>query len=123
MGTVWVSFSIRGAWLHIINRTMSTVFLFFGWVYPSQVKPMQLHCSGSNLLPLTFILNYIYSGEAVRQHQLSFIPVAEAFCFHSRAVEFYKSDFANLVFFGTLYTRPAAKSKISARASTREVFK
>ena len=43
--------------------------------------------------------------------------VAEAICFHSRAVEFYKSAFAMLVFFGTLCTRPAAKSKISARAS------
>ena len=32
-------------------------------------------------------------------------------------MEFCKSDFAMLVFFGTLCTRPAAKSKISARAS------
>ena len=37
--------------------------------------------------------------------------------FHSRAVEFYKSASTAFVFFGTLCTRPAAKSKISARAS------
>ena len=36
------------------------------------------------------------------------------------AVEFNKSDFAMLVFFGTLCIRPAAKSKISARTLTRE---
>ena len=29
MGTVLISLSIRGAWLHIRNRTLSTVFLFF----------------------------------------------------------------------------------------------
>ena len=70
MGTVWVSFSIRGAWLHIINRTMSTVFLFFGgWLSPW------------------------------------------------KAVEFCKSAFIPFGFFGTLCTRLAAKSKISARAS------
>ena len=34
------------------------------------------------------------------------------------AVVFNKSDFAMLVFFGTLCIRPATKSKISARAST-----
>ena len=49
--------------------------------------------------------------------------VAEAFCFHIRAVEFCKSDFTAFVFFGTLCTRPATKSEISARASTREVYK
>ncbi|EFM26039.1 hypothetical protein HMPREF9225_0358 [Peptoniphilus duerdenii ATCC BAA-1640] len=36
------------------------------------------------------------------------------------AVEFCKSNFAMLVFFGTLCIRPATKSKISARALTRE---
>ena len=35
------------------------------------------------------------------------------------AVEFSKSAFMQCSFFGTLCTRPAAKSKISARASTR----
>ena len=58
------------------------------------------------------------SGVAVRQHQLLFIPVAEAISFHSRAVEFCKSAFIPFGFFGTLCTRPATKSKISARAST-----
>ncbi len=35
------------------------------------------------------------------------------------AVEFCKSAFAMLGFFGTLCIRPATKSEISARASTR----
>ena len=36
------------------------------------------------------------------------------------AVVFDKSDFAMLVFFGTLCIRPATKSEISARALTSE---
>ena len=43
--------------------------------------------------------------------------VAGTICFHSRAVEFCKSAFITFGFFGTLCTRPATKSKISARAS------
>ena len=59
--------------------------------------------------------------------------VAKATCFHfirvdlptavtlsersESAVEFYKSAFTLFGFFGTLCTRPATKSKISARAS------
>ena len=72
---------------------------------------------------MNFILNSFYLGEAVQKQLLLCKFVAEAFCFHSRAVEFYKSAFISFGFFGTLCTRPATKSKISARASTREVVK
>ena len=79
------------------------------------------------------------SAEGVRQPKLLYTPVAEAISFHqlryyiispqpsgvqqhsqpktkTTAVEFCKSAFAMLGFFGTLCIRPAAKSKISARA-------
>ena len=101
--------------------------------YPSPLRMTRCaFCSGSNLLPSTLILNSLSLGVSRIKTTIYIYTVAEAFCFHSRealhektsqlqspweAVEFCKSAFTMLGFFGTLCTRPATKSKISARAS------
>ena len=48
------------------------------------VKPMQLHCSGSNLLPLTSILHFIQSAEQSSS--------ANQPSFHSASLELFARD-------------------------------
>ena len=52
-------------------------------------------------------------------HNLAIFFLLPIFLRGRMAVVFNKSDFAMLVFFGTLCIRPATKSKISARALTQ----
>ncbi len=72
---------------------------------------------GSYQLPSTLVLSSFNSGEAVRQSSHLVILSGKYDSLWGQAVEFFKSAFALLGFFGTLCTRPATKSKISARAS------
>ncbi len=72
---------------------------------------------GSYQLPSTLVLSSFNSGEAVRQSSHLVILSGKDDSLWGQAVEFFKSAFALLGFFGTLCTRPATKSKISARAS------